>query len=70
MLVEMEVVHISMEEMTMTVMLLAMWCSYFGSGRALDDSDDLVDGNDTAKIKSMPTSCTDHQAEDRQQPVC
>ena len=44
-LVEMEVVHMSMEEMTMTVMLLAMWCSYVGSGRALDDSDD---GDDAA----------------------
>ena len=32
MLVVMEVVHISMEEMTMTVMLLAMLCSYVGSG--------------------------------------
>ena len=42
-LVEMEVVHTSMEEMT--VMLLAMWCSFVGSGRALDDSDD---GDDTA----------------------
>ena len=44
-LVEMEVVHMSMEEMTMTVMLLAMWCSFVGSGKALDDSDD---GDDTA----------------------
>ena len=46
-LVEMEVVHMSMEEMTMTVMLLAMWCSYVGSGRALDDSDD---GDDAHRI--------------------
>ena len=45
MLVGMEDVHTSMEEMTMTVMLLAMWCSFVGSGKALDDSDD---GDDTA----------------------
>ena len=49
-LVEMEVVHISMEEMTMTVMLLAMWCSFVGSGKALDDSDD---GDDTAIAKML-----------------
>ena len=45
MLVEMEVVHLSMEEMTMTMMLLAMWCSFVASGRALYDSDD---GDDAA----------------------